>query len=56
MKITTKKLSYEKATAKKPPKHRKPLRPLFILQILIRNFSIFDLRPTPFTNKWDDRE
>ena len=56
MKITTKKLSYEKVIAKKPPKHRKPLRPLFFLQILIRILSIFDLRPTHFTYKWEDRE
>lgn len=56
MKITTKKLSYEKVLAKKSPKHRKPLRPFFFLQILIRILSIFDLRPTHFTYKWDDKE
>ena len=56
MKITTKKLSYEKVLNKKPPKHRKPLRPLFFLQILIRFLSIFDLRPTHFTYKWEDKD
>ena len=56
MKITTKKLPYEKAIAKKKPKHRKPLRPMFLLQILIRILSIFDLRPTHFTYKTEGLE
>ncbi len=49
MKIATKRTSYEKAMAKKRPKHRKPLRPLFLLQLVIRILAIFDLKPTRFT-------
>ncbi len=49
MKIATKRLSYEKAMAKKRPAHRKPLRPMFLLQIVIRILAIFDLKPTRFT-------
>ena len=49
MKITTKRLSYEKVLQKKRPKHRKPLRPLFLLQVVIRILAIFDLWPTNFT-------
>ena len=56
MKITTKRLPYEKVLEKKPPKHRKPLRPMFLLQILIRILSIFDLRPTKFTYKAEGME
>ena len=56
MKITTKRLPYAKVMAKKRPKHHKPLRPMFLLQILIRFLSIFDLRPTHFTYKADGLE
>jgi len=49
MKITTKRRAYEKVMAMKRPKHRKPLRPMFLLQIVIRILSIFDLAPTKFT-------
>ena len=49
MKIRTKKSTYDKVMARKRPKHRKPLRPMFLLQILIRVLSIFDLLPTCFT-------
>ena len=49
MKIATKRLSYEQAMAKKRPVHRKPLRPMFLLQIVIRILAIFDLKPTRFT-------
>ena len=49
MKIATKRLSYEKAMAKKRPAHRKPLRPMFLLQIVIRILAIIDLKPTRFT-------
>jgi len=49
MKIATKKLSYEKAMAKKRPPHRKPLRPSLLLATLIRFLAIFDLKPTGFT-------
>lgn len=49
MKITTKNASYAAVMAKKRPKHRKPLRPLFLLQIVVRILAIFDLWPTKFT-------
>ena len=49
MKIATKRLPYEKVMAKKRPKHHKPLRPMFLLQLVIRVLAIFDLFPTKFT-------
>ncbi|MBR4863419.1 MAG: 1-acyl-sn-glycerol-3-phosphate acyltransferase [Oscillospiraceae bacterium] len=49
MKITTKKISYEKAIAKKRPVHRKPRRPSFLLSCLIRLLSVFELAPVNFT-------
>ena len=49
MKISTKTLPYHKAMAKKRPKHRKPLRPMFLLQLVVRFLAIFDLLPTKFT-------
>ena len=49
MKIKTKRLSYRKVTALPRPKHRKPLRPLFLLQLVVRVLAIFDLFPTRFT-------
>ena len=51
MKIKTKQLSYEKVMQLPRPKHRKPLRPLFLLQIVIRILAILDLFPTKFTYK-----
>lgn len=51
MKIKTKPLSYEKAISKKRPIHRKPLRPMFLLQLVVRVLAIFDLMPTRFTYK-----
>ena len=55
MKIKTKDLSYEQVMALPRPKHRKPLRPLFILQLVIRILAIFDLFPTKFTYTWEDK-
>ena len=49
MKIATKSLPYEKVVARKRPKHRKPLRPMFLLQLVVRILAIFDLLPTRFT-------
>ena len=49
MKIKTKRLSYEKVMALPRPKHRKPLRPMFLLQFVVRVLAIFDLWPTKFT-------
>ena len=51
MKIKTKPLSYEKVMTKKRPVHRKPLRPMFLLQLVVRVLAIFDLMPTRFTYK-----
>ena len=49
MKITTKNLSYSAVMAKKRPKHRNPLRPNLLLQLVVRVLAIFDLLPTGFT-------
>ena len=49
MKITTKQASYEEVMAKKRPRHKKPLRPMLFLQILVRILSFLDLRSTNFT-------
>ena len=49
MKIKTKRLSYDKVMALPRPKHRKPLRPMFLLQLVVRILAIFDLWPTRFT-------
>ena len=49
MKTVTKKSTYEKVMAMPRAKHRKPMRPLFLIQILIRLLSFFDLLPTKFT-------
>ena len=51
MKIATKRLPYEKVLARKRPPHRKPLRPNFLLALVIRVLAIFDLLPTGFTYK-----
>ncbi len=49
MKIKTKDLSYDEVMALPRPKHRKPLKPLFLLQAVVRILAIFDLLPTKFT-------
>ena len=49
MKITTKNRSYEQVMAMKRPKRRKPMRPIFLLQLVVRVLAIFDLLPTGFT-------
>ena len=41
MKTTTRKSTYEKVMQMPRTKHRNPLRPLFLLQILIRVLSFF---------------
>ena len=56
MKIKTKQLAYDKVMALPRPKHRKPLRPLWILQLVIRILAIFDLFPTKFTYTWEDKD
>jgi len=49
MKIKQKALSYEKVMALPRLKHRQPLRPNFLLALVIRVLAIFDLLPTKFT-------
>ena len=49
MKITTKNRTYEQVMAMKRTKRRKPMRPIFLLQLVIRVLAIFDLLPTGFT-------
>ena len=49
MKIKTKALSYEKVMALPRQKHRDPLKPLWLLQLVVRVLAIFDLLPTRFT-------
>ena len=51
MKIKTKRLPYEKVMALPRSKHRNPLKPLFLLQLVVRVLAIFDLFPTKFTYK-----
>jgi len=51
MKIKTKRLPYEKVMALPRPKHRNPLKPLLLLQLVVRVLAIFDLFPTKFTYK-----
>ena len=49
MKTVVKTGTYEKVANMKRTEHRKPLRPMFLLQILIRLLSILDLTATKFT-------
>ena len=51
MKIKSRTLSYEKVMALPRPRHRVPLKPMFLLQLVIRILSILDLFPTKFTFK-----
>lgn len=48
MKIKTKKRDYEQVMALPRPKHRNPLRPMGLLQLVIRILAIFDLVPVRF--------
>lgn len=48
MKIPTKRLSYEQAMHRKKPKHRKPLRPFWLLQWIIRLISGASLKRVNF--------
>jgi hypothetical protein len=49
MKIKTKRLPFEKVMEKPNDRHKKPLKPLFLLQLVVRVLAIFDLLPTKFT-------
>ena len=51
MDTTVRKSTYEKVMAMPREKHRNPMRPLFLLQILIRLLSFWDLLPTKFSYK-----
>ena len=42
--------SYEQVMAMKRPKRRKPMRPIFLLQLVVRVLAIFDLLPTGFVD------
>ena len=48
MKIKTKNRTYQQVMQLPRQKHRKPLRPNFLLQTVIRVLAIFDLLPTKF--------
>jgi len=56
MKIKTKQRSYEQVMAMPRPTHRKPLKPLFLLQAVVRILAIFDLLPTKFTYETHNME
>ena len=49
MKIKTKKLDYDQVMALPREKHREPLRPNRLLQLVIRGLSILDLWPVKFS-------
>ena len=49
MKIKTKRLPLEKVMSLPKNRHHKPLKPLFLLQLVVRILAIFDLIPTKFT-------
>ena len=49
MKIKVKNRSYEQVMALKRSKHRNPLKPLWLLQLVVRILAIFDLWPARFT-------
>lgn len=51
MKIKTRELSYGEVIKLKPKKHKKPLKPLFILALVIRVLSFFELLGVKFTYK-----
>ena len=51
MKIKTKELSYEKVLELSPKKHKKPLKPLFVLALVIRILSFFELLGVGFKYK-----
>ena len=49
MKIKTQNKTFEQVMALPRPKHKKPMRPWFLLQTLIRILSIPDMIATRFT-------
>ena len=51
MKTVTKKSTYEKVMAMKRTQHRNPMRPVFLLQILIRLLTFFDMLSLGFSKE-----
>lgn len=51
MKIKTKELAYSEVLKLKPKKHKKPLKPLFLLALVIRVLSFFELLGVKFSYK-----
>ena len=51
MKTVTKKSTYEEVMAMERTKHRNPMRPIFLLQILIRLLTFFDMLSLGFSRK-----
>ncbi|MBQ4119763.1 MAG: 1-acyl-sn-glycerol-3-phosphate acyltransferase [Clostridia bacterium] len=51
MKIKTKELAYSEVLKLKPKKHKKPLKPLFLLALVIRVLSFFELLGVKFFYK-----
>lgn len=51
MKIKTKELAYSEVLKLKPKKHKKPLKPLFLLALIIRVLSFFELLGVKFSYK-----
>jgi len=49
MKIKTKPMEYSRVNTLPKAKHKRPMRPIWLLQIVIRLLSIFTLRPLKFT-------
>ncbi len=49
MKTVTRRLSYEKVMALPRQPHRKPIRPVFLIQVIIRILAFFDMLATKFT-------
>ncbi len=56
MKIKTKRRTYAQVMAMPRPPHRKPRKPLFLLQAAVRILAIFDLLPTKFTFEMHNME
>ena len=48
MKTTVKNLTYEQALSKVSKSHKKPIKPFFVMQTLIRVLSFFTLLPLGF--------
>ena len=56
MKTVIRNSTYEKVNAMPRTPHRKPLRPVFLIQVLIRLISFLDQWATGFTYKTKDME